>query len=83
MVRQYMDYPHIASIACPKPMLFFNGRQDKLFPVIAVEKAYSQIRSVYESQGASDKLVTKLWDLPHFCSKDIQKEVADWLDKVL
>lgn len=83
MIRQYMDYPHIASIACPKPMLFFNGRQDKLFPVIAVEKAYGQIRSVYESQGASDKLVTKLWDLPHFCSKEIQQEVADWLDKVL
>jgi len=28
-------------------------------------------------------LVTKLWDLPHFCSKEIQQEVADWLDKVL
>jgi len=48
-----------------------------------VERAYSQMRSVYESQGVSNNLVTKLWNLPHFCSKEIQKEVADWLDKVL
>lgn len=83
MIRQYMDYPHIASLACPKPMLFFNGRQDKLFPPISVEKAYAQMQSVYDSQGVSENLVTRLWDLPHFCSKEIQKEVADWLDKVL
>ncbi|EKC75842.1 Saccharopine dehydrogenase, partial [human gut metagenome] len=32
-LRQYLDYPHIASLACPKPMLFINGTKDKLFPV--------------------------------------------------
>lgn len=82
-IRQYMDYPHIASLACPKPMLFFNGRKDKLFPVPSVEKAYAEMRRVWESQDASDKLVTEFWDLPHFCSKEIQKKVADWFDEVL
>lgn len=82
-IRQYMDYPHIASLACPKPMLFFNGRQDKLFPVPSVEKACAEMRQVWESQSASHLLTTKFWNLPHFCSKDIQKEVADWLDEVL
>ena len=38
-LRRYLDYPHIASLACPKPMLFMNGRQDKLFPVEGVENA--------------------------------------------
>ena len=26
-LRRWLDYPHIASIACPKPMLFINGSQ--------------------------------------------------------
>lgn len=82
-LKRYLDYPHVASIACPKAMLFFNGRKDKLFPVPGVEEAYIQMRKVWQSQSADDKLVTKLWDLPHFCSKDIQKEVLEFLDREL
>lgn len=82
-LRRYLDYPHIASIACPKAMLFFNGSQDKLFPVPAVEDAYSQLRTVWKSQAADDKLVTKLWDLPHFCSKDMQAEILSFFNKQL
>lgn len=82
-IRRYLDYPHIASIACPKPMLFFNGKKDKLFPVVSVEKAYAEMRQVWESQKAGDKLVTKLWDLPHFCNKDIQREVLQFFNSEL
>lgn len=35
-IRRYLDYPHIASIACPKPMFFLNGEHDKLFPPVGV-----------------------------------------------
>lgn len=82
-LRRYMDYPHIASIACPKPMLFFNGRQDKLFPVPAVEDAYAELHRVWQSQHADDKLITELWDLPHFCSKEIQERILMFFDKQL
>ena len=77
----YMDYPDVASIACPKPMLFFNGRQDGLFPVPSVEDAYSKMRKVWESQGVGDRLVTKLWDVPHEFNREMQEEAFDWLDK--
>lgn len=30
-IRRYMDYPHVASIACPKPMLFTNGLRISFF----------------------------------------------------
>ena len=32
-LRRYMDYPDIASLAAPKPMLFVSGKRDKLFPI--------------------------------------------------
>ena len=82
-LRRYLDYPHIASIACPKAMLFFNGRHDKLFPVPAVENAYSQLHTVWNSQNADDKLITKLWELPHFCSKEMQAEILSFFNKQL
>lgn len=82
-LRRYMDYPHIASIACPKPTLFFNGRQDKLFPVDGVENAYRTMHEVWDSQGVSDRLVTQLWDGPHFFSLEMQAAVLSFFNKWL
>lgn len=76
----YLDYPDIASIACPKPMLFYNGLQDSLFPVPSVEDAYSKMHKVWESQNVGEKLVTKLWDVPHEFSVKMQEEAFEWLD---
>ena len=59
-LRRWMDYPHVASMACPKPMLFINGENDKLFPVPGVKKAFSQMHDVWRSQGADDKLETEI-----------------------
>lgn len=54
-LRRYLDYPHTASIACPKPTLFFNGSKDKLFPVDGVKDAYQTMRAVWKSQDAEDR----------------------------
>ncbi len=80
-IRRYMDYPHVASIACPKPSLFFNGERDKLFPVQGVRDAYGVIQQVYNSQQASDKLVTKIWDEKHFYNKAMQRETLEFFDR--
>lgn len=82
-IRKYMDYPHVASIACPKPSLFFNGSRDKLFPIAGVEDAYMQMREVWDSVGASDRLVTKMWDEKHFFNKEMQEEVLGFFDRWL
>lgn len=82
-LRRYLDYPHVASIACPKPTLFFNGTQDKLFPIEGVRDAYREMEAVWQSQGASDRLVTKLWDEKHFFNKEMQKETLEFFDRWL
>ena len=80
-IRRYMDYPHVASIACPKPMMFTNGLKDKLFPVEGVKSAYDTMRQVWESQGAGAHFRARLYDLPHFCSKEIQQAVLDFFNQ--
>lgn len=82
-IRNIMDYPHVASLACPKPMLFFNGDRDKLFPVPGVENAYRIMREVWSEQGANKKLTTKIWQEKHFFNRAMQAEVKYFFDKNL
>lgn len=82
-LRQYLDYPHIASLACPKPMLFINGTKDKLFPVPGVEDAFAEMHQVWKSQGADNLLDTELWDIPHSCGLKAQEKMLEFLDKNL
>lgn len=82
-LRQYLDYPHIASLACPKPMLFINGTKDKLFPVPGVKDAFSEMHQVWKSQGADNLLDTELWEIPHSCGLKAQEKMLEFLDKNL
>lgn len=82
-LRQYLDYPHIASLACPKPMLFINGTKDKLFPVPGVKDAFSEMHKVWKSQGADNLLDTELWEIPHSCGLKAQEKMLEFLDKNL
>lgn len=82
-LRQWLDYPHIASMACPKPMYFINGRQDHLFPIDGVEDAFKTMRRVWESQKAGEKLKTELWDIPHSCGKEVQAATLTFFDENL
>ena len=94
-LRQYLDYPHIASIACPAPMLLIAGTQDKLFPIPGVEKAFSIMHQVWDSTKVSPPqggvggglggglLKTEMLDMPHHCGKQVQATVLDFFNTTL
>lgn len=82
-IRRHLDYPHVASIACPKPALFFNGTKDKLFPVNGVKAAYTEMRNVWQGQKEDSKLVTKLWEEKHFFNKEMQRETLQFFNQWL
>ncbi|UCH36728.1 MAG: dienelactone hydrolase family protein [Armatimonadota bacterium] len=82
-VFNHLDYPDVASMACPKPMLFYNGMQDELFPVPSVREAYAKMRAVWASQNAGDRLETRLWDVPHCYNVEMQEAAFAWLDRQL
>lgn len=82
-LRQYLDYPHIASIACPKSTLFISGTEDKLFKVPGVKKAFKIMHEVWDSQNAGGNLETELWPIPHSCGIEAQQRVLDFFNKKL
>ncbi|GAB2590682.1 alpha/beta hydrolase family protein [Streptomyces capparidis] len=81
---RHLDIPDIASLAAPRPMMFHAGALDGLFPPAGVQAAYAKLRAVWESQGAGDRLTTRLWpDRGHVFTADMQAETFEWLDRGL
>lgn len=82
-LAQYLDYPDVASVACPKPMMFLCGSRDHLFPVASIEEAFGKMRQVWASQNAAEALDARLYDAPHEFNLTMQQDAFGWLDRVL
>ncbi|MEF2071595.1 dienelactone hydrolase family protein [Consotaella aegiceratis] len=81
MLGRYLDFPDVASLAAPKPMLFFDGEDDPLFPTASVEAAFGKMKGVWKTYGAEDKIQTRLWPgLGHTFVAEMQDAAFDWLD---
>jgi dienelactone hydrolase len=79
----WFDYADAASIAAPKPALFYAGQTDPLFPVAAAQAAFAKLSRVWAGAGASGALVTQVWDNPHVFTAAEQAAAFEWLDKTL
>ncbi|MBQ0849963.1 dienelactone hydrolase family protein [Streptomyces sp. BH-SS-21] len=83
-LARHLDFPDVASIAAPKPSLFFHGAQDTLFPAEGVRVAHEKLHAVWRSRHAGEHLHTKVWpELGHVFTAPQQDEVFTWLDAVL
>ncbi|MCL8010832.1 dienelactone hydrolase family protein [Streptomyces sp. AS02] len=82
-LARHLDFPDVASIAAPRPMLFLNGGLDPLFPADGVRAAHAELRAVWRSCHAEERLRLRTWpDLGHVFTAPMQDEVFDWLDTV-
>ncbi|MFF4271396.1 dienelactone hydrolase family protein [Streptomyces sp. NPDC001536] len=83
-LSRFLDFPDVASIAAPRPMLFFSGALDTLFPADGVRVAHDKLSAVWRSRHAEERLRLKTWpDLGHVFVDRMQDEVFHWLDRVL
>ena len=78
-----LDYPDIASLACPNAMMLINGETDKLFKPHAVKECYDTMHKVWDSQNAGDRLETHLLPMGHEMPKSVQEMTLLFLDKHL
>ena len=78
-MREQYDFPDIARWLAPKPFLFLNGLQDKLFPVPAVETAFARMQAIYQEKGADGRLRTEFFDGPHHCGLAEQRTIQEYL----
>jgi dienelactone hydrolase len=80
---KYLDYPDVAALAVPTPLLVINGSKDALFEPSAVQASFEKLASCYKKAGAPDLVRTRLYDTPHEFNAEMQAEAWGWLAKHL
>jgi len=76
-----MDYPDVASLAMPRPMLYMSGSQDGLFHLDSVKASFATLNACYAKAGVPDHCRTRMYDSPHQFNDEMQAEAWAWLDK--
>lgn len=82
-LARHLDFPDVASLICPRPLLMMAGRLDELYPTVSVQEAFAKIEAVYRSQGVSDRVEGRWYDVPHCFDVSMQEHAFGWLDRWL
>jgi dienelactone hydrolase len=78
---EYMDYPDVASLTMPNPLLVVHGQKDSLFPPDGVKAAIDNLRSCYQAIGKPERFDTMFFDGPHKFPLRAQQKMMDWFDR--
>ncbi|MFB3826404.1 MAG: alpha/beta hydrolase family protein [Bryobacteraceae bacterium] len=82
-VHRYLDWPDIAALRAPKPLMVLQCKQDGLFPLEGMQDAVSKIAAVYAKAGASSRFDGRFYDVPHQFNVAMQEDAFDWFDRHL
>ena len=84
MVNTYRwDYPQVAALVAPRPLLIANSDADSIFPLDGVVRLHGQTRSIYDLYNATDKLGLLITQGPHKDTQDLQLPVFRWFNRHL
>ena len=76
-----LDWPDLAALHAPHPMLVLQGGQDPLFPLGGFQKAAELLRALYAKAGMPGNLDINLFDLPHVFCLEMQRQAWAFFDK--
>jgi dienelactone hydrolase len=77
---RYADYPDLAALIAPRPLLIEYGTADDLYDEAAVSEALDRTARIYAAQGAADHFDTDIFTGGHKWSG--RKSLA-WMDRLL
>jgi dienelactone hydrolase len=52
---RWFDFPDLAMLVAPRPLVVVMGREDPLFPLAGIEAAYRRVASIYEAAEAAGR----------------------------
>jgi dienelactone hydrolase len=77
------DYPLLAALVAPRPLLIANSDKDSIFPLEGVERLHWKVRKIYDLYKAADKLGLLITEGPHKDTQDLQLPVFRWFNRHL
>jgi dienelactone hydrolase len=78
-----LDYPDVATLAMPTPLLVINGSRDALFDLAGVRASFDKLAACYAKAGVPEHVRTRLYDTPHEFNAEMQTEAWAWLARHL
>ncbi|MFO0867797.1 MAG: alpha/beta hydrolase family protein [Pirellulales bacterium] len=79
-LTRWLDYPDVAALAIPSPLLVINGRRDALFEPAGVQASFDKLTACYRKAGHPDRFRGTWYDTPHEFNVEMQTEAWKWLD---
>jgi dienelactone hydrolase len=84
MVNTYRwDYPLVAALVAPRPLLISNSDKDRIFPLDGVVDVHSKVRKIYELYDAGDKLGLQITEGPHKDTQELRVHAFRWFNRFL
>jgi dienelactone hydrolase len=77
------DYPLVAALVAPRPLLISNTDKDRIFPLDGVYDVYTKVRPIYALYGATDKLGLQITEGPHKDTQELQVHAFVWMNRYL
>ena len=84
MVNTYRwDYPLVAALVAPRPLLISNCDKDQIFPLDGVVRLHEKVRRIYTLYGAEDKLGLNITEGPHKDTQELRVHAFVWFNRFL
>jgi hypothetical protein len=84
MVNTYRwDFPQVAALVAPRPLLISNTDKDRIFPLDGVYDVYVKTRRIYELYRATDKIGLHITEGPHKDTQELRAHAFVWFDRYL
>ena len=77
------DFPQVAALIAPRPLLIANSDKDSIFPLDGVVRLYNQARGIYQLYGQTNHLGLLITEGPHADTQDLQLPVFRWFNRFL
>ena len=89
MVNTYRwDYPQVAALVAPRPLLIGNTDSDGIFPLDGVVRTFDKVRRIYrlfdaEKNGTSTNVALNIEPGPHKDTQELQTNEFRWFNHYL
>jgi dienelactone hydrolase len=77
------DYPLVAALVAPRPLLISNTDRDSIFPLDGVVRLHAKVRKIYQLYGADEQLGLQITSGPHEDTQELRIHAFRWFDQHL
>jgi cephalosporin-C deacetylase-like acetyl esterase len=74
------DYPLVAALVAPRPLLISNTDRDRIFPLDGVVRTHSEVRRIYDLLGETENLALNITAGPHKDTQELRVHAFRWFN---